>query len=148
MAVNLDKEAYYRRIKRLYSNWKKGEDEFGKVDAIVVSVGVDEEIVYAKSTAIQQAGGVGGEGHRGEEVPGRCRSLHGGDVLPSDHPERRQLQPQVQRRQVAHVSSAETRRHVFVHLRMTRIFVMDETASSTQQRLRRLYSLTPDDHLS
>uniref|UniRef100_A0A8D3DEU5 FACT complex subunit n=1 Tax=Scophthalmus maximus TaxID=52904 RepID=A0A8D3DEU5_SCOMX len=53
MAVNLDKDAYYRRIKRLYGNWKKGEDEFGKVDAIVVSVGVDEEIVYAKSTAIQ-----------------------------------------------------------------------------------------------
>uniref|UniRef100_A0A667WM44 FACT complex subunit n=1 Tax=Myripristis murdjan TaxID=586833 RepID=A0A667WM44_9TELE len=53
MAVNLDKEAYYRRIKRLYGNWKKGEDEFGKVDAIVVSVGVDEEIVYAKSTALQ-----------------------------------------------------------------------------------------------
>lgn len=22
MAVNLDKEAYYRRIKRLYGNWK------------------------------------------------------------------------------------------------------------------------------
>ncbi|KAJ8382510.1 hypothetical protein SKAU_G00032880 [Synaphobranchus kaupii] len=53
MAVNLDKEAYYRRIKRLYVNWKKGEDEFGKADAIVVSVGVDEEIVYAKSTALQ-----------------------------------------------------------------------------------------------
>ncbi|XP_061108875.1 FACT complex subunit SPT16-like isoform X1 [Conger conger] len=53
MAVNLDKEAYYRRIKRLYGNWKKGEDEFGKVDAIVVSVGVDEEVVYAKSTALQ-----------------------------------------------------------------------------------------------
>ncbi|KAJ8377321.1 hypothetical protein AAFF_G00261700 [Aldrovandia affinis] len=53
MAVNLDKEAYYRRIKRLYGNWKKGEDEFGKVDALVVSVGVDEEIVYAKSTALQ-----------------------------------------------------------------------------------------------
>lgn len=32
---------------------QKAEDEFGKVDAIVVSVGVDEEIVYAKSTAIQ-----------------------------------------------------------------------------------------------
>ncbi|KAG8596371.1 hypothetical protein GDO81_001874 [Engystomops pustulosus] len=53
MAVNLDKEAYYRRIKRLYSNWKKGEDDFSNVDAIVVSVGVDEEIVYAKSTALQ-----------------------------------------------------------------------------------------------
>lgn len=34
-------------------DFQKGEDEFGKVDAIVVSVGVDEEIVYAKSTAIQ-----------------------------------------------------------------------------------------------
>lgn len=33
--------------------FQKGEDEFGRVDAIVVSVGVDEEIVYAKSTAIQ-----------------------------------------------------------------------------------------------
>ncbi|XP_075068227.1 FACT complex subunit SPT16 [Mixophyes fleayi] len=53
MAVSLDKEAYYRRIKRLYSNWKKGEDDFSNVDAIVVSVGVDEEIVYAKSTALQ-----------------------------------------------------------------------------------------------
>lgn len=53
MAVTLDKEAYYRRVKRLYSNWKKGEDEYGSIDAIVVSVGVDEEIVYAKSTALQ-----------------------------------------------------------------------------------------------
>ncbi|XP_029436042.1 FACT complex subunit SPT16 [Rhinatrema bivittatum] len=53
MAVTLDKEAYYRRVKRLYSTWKKGEDEYSNVDAIVVSVGVDEEIVYAKSTALQ-----------------------------------------------------------------------------------------------
>uniref|UniRef100_S4RDI0 FACT complex subunit n=1 Tax=Petromyzon marinus TaxID=7757 RepID=S4RDI0_PETMA len=53
MAVQLDKEAYYRRVKRLYNTWRKGEDEFGKVDAIVVSVGVDEETVYSKSTALQ-----------------------------------------------------------------------------------------------
>lgn len=39
-------------------HFQKGEDEFGKVDAIVVSVGVDEEIVYAKSTAIQVQGGI------------------------------------------------------------------------------------------
>lgn len=32
---------------------QKGEEEFSDVDAIVVSVGVDEEIVYAKSTALQ-----------------------------------------------------------------------------------------------
>lgn len=49
----MDKDAYYRRIKRFYSNWKKGEDEYAGVDAIVVSVGVDEEVVYAKSTALQ-----------------------------------------------------------------------------------------------
>uniref|UniRef100_A0A9J7YZ63 SPT16 homolog, facilitates chromatin remodeling subunit n=2 Tax=Cyprinus carpio TaxID=7962 RepID=A0A9J7YZ63_CYPCA len=82
MAVNLDKDAFYRRIKRLYGNWKKGEDEFGKVDAIVVSVGVDEEIVYAKSTALQvqqntHGGGVydGGEGGRraGAHEEGGCR---------------------------------------------------------------------------
>uniref|UniRef100_A0A452QGU1 FACT complex subunit n=1 Tax=Ursus americanus TaxID=9643 RepID=A0A452QGU1_URSAM len=53
MAVTLDKDAYYRRVKRLYSNWRKGEDEYASVDAIVVSVGVDEETVYAKSTALQ-----------------------------------------------------------------------------------------------
>lgn len=39
--------------KSVFFALQKGEDEFGKIDAIVVSVGVDEEIVYAKSTAIQ-----------------------------------------------------------------------------------------------
>uniref|UniRef100_A0A672LDK5 Uncharacterized protein n=1 Tax=Sinocyclocheilus grahami TaxID=75366 RepID=A0A672LDK5_SINGR len=37
-----------------YFPYPLSEDEFGKVDAIVVSVGVDEEIVYAKSTALQK----------------------------------------------------------------------------------------------
>uniref|UniRef100_A0A8C2SMB3 FACT complex subunit SPT16 N-terminal lobe domain-containing protein n=1 Tax=Coturnix japonica TaxID=93934 RepID=A0A8C2SMB3_COTJA len=53
MALSLDREAYYRRVRRLYAAWQKGEEELGSVDAIVVAVGVDEEIVYAKSTALQ-----------------------------------------------------------------------------------------------
>uniref|UniRef100_A0A8V0X009 FACT complex subunit SPT16 N-terminal lobe domain-containing protein n=1 Tax=Gallus gallus TaxID=9031 RepID=A0A8V0X009_CHICK len=53
MALSLDRDAYYRRLRRLYGAWQKGEEELGSVDAIVVAVGVDEEIVYAKSTALQ-----------------------------------------------------------------------------------------------
>ncbi|TRZ08925.1 hypothetical protein HGM15179_018185, partial [Zosterops borbonicus] len=53
MALSLDREAFSRRLRRLYGSWQKGEDELGGVDAIVVAVGVDEEIVYAKSTALQ-----------------------------------------------------------------------------------------------
>lgn len=36
---------------------QKGEDEYATIDAIVVSVGVDEETVYAKSTALQVSEG-------------------------------------------------------------------------------------------
>uniref|UniRef100_A0A8C6XFB9 Uncharacterized protein n=1 Tax=Naja naja TaxID=35670 RepID=A0A8C6XFB9_NAJNA len=39
------------------SSLQKGEDEYATIDAIVVSVGVDEETVYAKSTALQQKEG-------------------------------------------------------------------------------------------
>uniref|UniRef100_A0A8C4RSU2 FACT complex subunit n=1 Tax=Erpetoichthys calabaricus TaxID=27687 RepID=A0A8C4RSU2_ERPCA len=41
----------YARVLLLFTLLR--EDEFSKIDAIVVSVGVDEEIVYAKSTALQ-----------------------------------------------------------------------------------------------
>ncbi|XP_014676790.1 PREDICTED: FACT complex subunit SPT16-like [Priapulus caudatus] len=52
---SVDKEAFHRRIKRLYTHWKKAADDdpFMKIDAMVVAVGVDEDIVYSKSTSIQ-----------------------------------------------------------------------------------------------
>ena len=54
----VDKEAFGRRLKRLVTSFTvKSEDSseatLAKVDALVVAVGLDEEIVYAKSTALQ-----------------------------------------------------------------------------------------------
>jgi len=52
----VDKEAFGRRLKRLVNSFTvKDENNEGlsKVDALVVAVGLDEEIVYAKSTALQ-----------------------------------------------------------------------------------------------
>lgn len=55
--ITLDKDAFFRRMKRLYSAWKNGEKEVVdgllKADALVSSVGVDDEVVYSKSTALQ-----------------------------------------------------------------------------------------------
>ncbi|GAB0094236.1 hypothetical protein DMENIID0001_094960 [Sergentomyia squamirostris] len=55
--IVLDKDTFFRRIKRIYTEWKepsiKHEDTLSKVDCILTAVGVDEETVYSKSTSLQ-----------------------------------------------------------------------------------------------
>ncbi|XP_015121822.1 FACT complex subunit spt16 isoform X2 [Diachasma alloeum] len=56
--VVLDKETFFRRMKRLYTAWKEGDvgadqDSFTKMDCLVSAVGTDEDIVYSKSMALQ-----------------------------------------------------------------------------------------------
>ncbi|XP_076674829.1 SPT16 homolog, facilitates chromatin remodeling subunit dre4 isoform X2 [Andrena cerasifolii] len=55
--VSVDKDTFFRRMKRLYASWKDGEvgtdDSFSKMDCLVSAVGTDEDIVYSKSTALQ-----------------------------------------------------------------------------------------------
>ncbi|KAJ7365044.1 FACT complex subunit SPT16 [Desmophyllum pertusum] len=58
--ISLDKDAFFRRIKRIYDAWKKEEaseengSNFPNIDAVVIAVGQDEDVIYSKSTAIQQ----------------------------------------------------------------------------------------------
>uniref|UniRef100_U5EVZ2 FACT complex subunit n=1 Tax=Corethrella appendiculata TaxID=1370023 RepID=U5EVZ2_9DIPT len=56
--IVLDKDTFFRRIKRLYANWKEpefshDEDTLVKCDCIMAAVGADEEVLYSKSTSLQ-----------------------------------------------------------------------------------------------
>ncbi|XP_059470913.1 FACT complex subunit spt16-like [Neocloeon triangulifer] len=56
-SYKLDKDAFSRRLKRLYDMWKEPEHKceggFKNMDALVVPVGNTKEISYCKSTALQ-----------------------------------------------------------------------------------------------
>jgi len=54
MSIKVDRDSFYRRAKNFYSSWKGGEGEWGELDAFVCAVGSDDEVVYSKSTAVQQ----------------------------------------------------------------------------------------------
>lgn len=59
--IELDKNAFVRRLKKLYAAWKepaapdavKYDDSLSKVDCLMTAVGVDEDTLYSKSTALQ-----------------------------------------------------------------------------------------------
>lgn len=53
----LDKDTFFRRMRKLYSAWKDAEgsndDGFSKMDALVSAVGENDDIMYSKSSALQ-----------------------------------------------------------------------------------------------
>ncbi|KAK7590876.1 hypothetical protein V9T40_002489 [Parthenolecanium corni] len=53
----LDKENFFRRMKRLYAAWKDGHTEAGepfpKVDSICIAVGNDNSVLYCKSLTVE-----------------------------------------------------------------------------------------------
>uniref|UniRef100_A0A6M2DW00 FACT complex subunit n=1 Tax=Xenopsylla cheopis TaxID=163159 RepID=A0A6M2DW00_XENCH len=52
--VTLDKDAFFRRMNRIYTTWTESTDDtFGKADCLIAIVGTDEDIVYSKSGSLQ-----------------------------------------------------------------------------------------------
>lgn len=53
MSVSFDREAYYRRIKRLFTGWQKGTDALNGRDVLIFCVGQSDDDQYSKSMSLQ-----------------------------------------------------------------------------------------------
>lgn len=53
MSLSVDREQFYRRIKRFYAGWNKERTKLSDVDAIIIAVGRNEEDQYSKSVTTQ-----------------------------------------------------------------------------------------------
>ncbi|KAI7688974.1 hypothetical protein SSS_08784 [Sarcoptes scabiei] len=53
----IDRDAFFRRLRILYGSWKNGNSEnlsnLSKCDAIMVTIGQENDVVYCKSIAFQ-----------------------------------------------------------------------------------------------
>merc|ERR1739838_689692 len=55
MSVSLDNALFYARVEKLYKFWKESPEtrSLKKCDAVIVQMGSEEDVVYAKTTTLQ-----------------------------------------------------------------------------------------------
>jgi len=46
MSLSVDRETFYRRIKRFFAGWNKESAKLGEADAVIIAVGKNDEDQY------------------------------------------------------------------------------------------------------
>jgi hypothetical protein len=46
MSLSVDRETFYRRIKRFFAGWNKETQKLGEADAVIIAVGKNDEDQY------------------------------------------------------------------------------------------------------